>query len=307
MTNPNEPRHTILNRAELPGALRAFAELYIGPFGEAEFRGWPHAEASVWALGAEPTAFFKVFKQPRKFVQERRAYREWLPHLDATPNLLGESETHSALLVSAVPGKNVDDVFLTSEETLTTYRQAGTFLQRLHTLPFEDDNLVPLLEDYRRRAKTWLARAEGLLEPDLIAWVTERAAEAAELLEEMNPARVPCHRDYTARNWLVDVTDGLNLSVVDFEHSRPDFWLFDTERIYAKIGGTPLESAFWQGYGHALSDIEKRLLETHGSLIALSTSLWAIEHGDKAYEVENRARLNELRKVASRSFLLMNR
>ena len=70
---------------ELPRALRAFAELYIGPFGRAEFRGWPHAEASVWALEARPKSFLKVFRQPRKFLQERRAYREWLPQLDACP------------------------------------------------------------------------------------------------------------------------------------------------------------------------------------------------------------------------------
>ena len=280
---------------ELPRVLRDFAETHVGPFGRAEFRGWPHAESSVWALGDEPVGFLKVFKQPRKFVQERRAYREWLPQLDATPNLLGESASLSALLVSAVPGQNVDDVLLTSGEKLETYRQAGVFLRSLHTLPFTDDNPVPLLEDYRQRAKTWLARADGLLEPDLIAWVTERAAEAADLLGELNPVRVPCHRDYTARNWLVDLADGVKLSVVDFEHSRPDFWLFDTERLYTKIGGTPPESAFWQGYGHALSDVEKRLLETYGSLVALSTSVWAIEHGDKAYELENRARLNELR------------
>ncbi len=249
----------------------------------------------MWALEAKPKAFLKVFKQPRKFFQERRAYRDWLPHLDATPNLLGESEPHSALLVSAVPGKNVDDVLLTPEEALTAYRQAGTFLQRLHTLPFTDDNPVPLLEDYRQRAKTWLARADGLLEPDLIAWVTARAAEAAELLEEMNPTRVPCHRDYTARNWLVDVTDGLKLSVIDFEHSRPDFWLFDVEKLVTEVGGTELEAAFWGGYGTSLTDAETRVLEMYSALNALSTVVWAREHGDEAFEADGRNRLHSLR------------
>ena len=227
-------------------------------------------------------------------MQERRAYRDWLWHLDATPNLLGESETHSALLASAVPGKNVDDVLPTSEETLTTYRQVGTFLQRFHTLPFEDDNPVPLLEDYRHRAKTWLARADGLLEPDLIAWVASRAAEAADLLEQMNPVRVPCHRDYTARNWLVEVTNGVKLSVVDFEHSSPNFWLFDVEKLVMEVGGTGLEAAFWQGYGTSLKDAETRVLERYSALNALSTVVWAREHGDEAFEADGRRRLAEL-------------
>ncbi len=236
-----------------------------------------------------------MFKQPRKFLQERRAYREWLPQLDATPNLIGESEVYSALLVSTVPGKNVADVLLRPEEALTTYRRAGAFLRKLHTLPFTDDKPVPLLEDYRQRAKTWLTRADGLLEPDLIAWVSEQAAEAAELLGGMNPTRVPCHRDYTARNWLVDVTDGLKLSVIDFEHSRPDFWPFDVEKLVTEVGGTELEAAFWQGYGRSLRDAETRVLEMYSALNALSTVVWAREHGDEAFEADGRRRLYRLR------------
>ena len=276
--------------------MRRFAETHVGPFDEAEFRGWPHAESSVWALGAEPKAFLKVFRQPRKFVQERRAYLEWLPQLDATPNLLGESEALSARLVAAVPGGKEDDLPLTPAETLETYRQAGAFLRSLHTLPFTDADPVPLLEDYWHRAKTWLARADGLLEPDLIAWVGERAAEAANLLGDMNPTRVPCHRDYTSRNWLVDRANGLKLSVIDFEHSRPDFWLFDVEKLLTEVGGTELEAAFWQGYGTVLTDAQTRVLELYSALNALSTVVWAREHGDAAFEADGRRRLRDLRR-----------
>lgn len=250
----------------------------------------------MWALGDEPTVYLKVFRQPRKFLQERRAYLGWSPQLDEVPNLMGESELHLALLVSVVPGQNVDDVLLTSDELLETYRQAGAFLRKLHTLPFTDDNPVPLLEDYRQRADMWLARAEGLLEPELIAWVSKQAAEAANLLGDMNPVRVPCHRDYTARNWLVEVTDGLKLSVIDLEHSRPDFWLFDVEKLVTEVGGTGLEAAFWSGYGTSPTGAERRVLERYSALNALSTVVWAREHGDEAFEADGRRRLEKLYK-----------
>lgn len=237
-----------------------------------------------------------MFRQPCKFAQERRAYLEWLPQLDATPDLIGESEALSALLVSAVPGRNVDDLSLTHAETLETYRQAGAFLRSLHTLPFTDDDPAPLLGDYRQRAETWTARAAGLVEPDLTAWVAGCAAETADLLAELSPVRVPCHRDYTARNWLVDVTDGVKLSVIDFEHSRPDFWLFDVEKLLTEVGETGLEVAFWEGYGRTPTDAETRVLGLHSALNALSTVVWAREHGDAAFEAEGRKRLGELRR-----------
>ena len=285
-----------MNRTDLPGALRRFAELHVGPFGQTEFRGWPHAESSVWALGDPPEAFLKVFRQPRKFVQERRAYLEWLPTLDGTPTLMGESEALSALLVSAVPGRNIDDLSLTPADLLEAYRQAGVFLHSLHTLSFTDDDPLPLNEAFAARAKTWLARADGLVDAETVAWVEGRAAEAADLLRDMTPARVPCHRDYTARNWLVDRADGVKLLVIDFEHSRPDFWLFDSEKLVSEVGGTGLEAAFWRGYGGVPTDAERRVLRLYSILNALSTVVWARAHGDGAFEADGRRRLSELRR-----------
>ena len=54
----------------LTPALRAFAEAHLGPFGEAAFCGWPHADALVWALKTRPKTLLKALKGPRKFVQE---------------------------------------------------------------------------------------------------------------------------------------------------------------------------------------------------------------------------------------------
>lgn len=189
----------------------------------------------------------------------------------------------------------MDDLPLTPADLLEAYRQAGVFLQTLHTLPFDADDPLPLAEAFEARAKTWLARAADLIDAELVARVEERAAETADLLGALGPARVPCHRDYTARNWLVDGADGVKLSVIDFEHSRLDFWLFDAEKLVTEVGGTGLEAAFWKGYGTFPTDAERRVLELYSALNALSTVVWAREHGDAAFEAEGRKRLGGLR------------
>jgi len=239
---------------ELPDALGAFAEAHLGHLNRTRFCGWPHAESAVWRLEGRASAYLKAFRQPQKFVQERRAYRDWLPRLTLepgsalTPALLAESGTLRALLLTALPGSLAVHAPLTPRQGLEVYRQAGAFLRALHALPVGDDDPLPLGEAYRQRAKAWLARAESLVADPLVAWVGRRAGEAAGLLDALGTARVPCHPDFTARNWLVaSAPEGVRLAVIDFEHARPDFWLFDTEKLCAEVAATPLETAFWRG------------------------------------------------------------
>lgn len=289
---------------DLGGALRAFVETQLGTPVRGRFCGWPHAESAVWRLervGGRQPAFVKVFRQPQKFAQERRAYREWLPQLPSgrTPTLLAESGPLRALLLSALPGALSERVPLTPPRLLEVYRQAGAFLGALHRLPFRDHDPLPLGEAARRRARAWLARAEGIVAPDLCTWVGERAAEVAEVFEGLGAARVPCHRDYTPRNWLVAVSGAdlseVELSVLDFEHARPDFWLADLEKLYASGWDAALEAAFWEGYGRPPTDLERALLARRAALAALATIVWAREHRDAAFEAQGRAQLSGLR------------
>lgn len=287
----------------VPPALRAFAERQLGPLSGTRFCGWPHAESAVWAVQGERRAFLKVFRQPRKFVQEQHAYRVWLPQLASaevrTPLFLGESETLRALLVSALPGTLLERAPLTPSQSLEAYRQAGAFLRALHALPFRDDDPFSLAEATRHRAWAWLRRAEGAVKQDLIAWVGKQAAEVAETLTKHGTVRVPCHRDYTPRNWLVEISGKrIRLSVIDFEHSRPDFWLFDTERLAASGWSEASERAFWAGYGRTLTPDEQSLLEKHSALTALSTVVWAREHHDTNFEAQGWAQLTRLRERA---------
>lgn len=296
---------------ELGSALRTFAEFHLGAPVRARFCGWPHAESAVWRVEGQVTgqahgrtaAFIKVLRQPQKFAQERRAYRDWAPQLTSAPGpalvptLLAESGALRALLLSALPGVLLERASLKAAQSLEAYRQAGAFLGALHRLPFRDDDPLPLGEATRRRARAWLARAEGLVQPELRAWVEGRAVAVAETLEQLGAARVPCHRDFAPRNWLVTTEKGegaVRLAVIDFEHSRPDFWLADLEKLCASGWDADSEAAFWTGYGRTLTAAEWTLLEQRSALAALATVVWACEHGDAAFEAQGRAQLSGL-------------
>ena len=281
----------------LTSELHAFAAAQLGPLQAVRFCGWPHAESSVWAVTGAEQAFLKVFRQPRKFVQERRAYREWLPQLgfQRTPRLLAESSELRALLVSARPGALLEHAHPNEMQRLEAYRQAGAWLQALYALPFVDDDPVPLAKAYAQRGSAWLRRAAGLLEPNLISWVGEQVESAVKSLEQLGAERVPCHRDYSPRNWLVGLSEGsVQLSVIDFEHARPDHWLVDVERLYANGWERSLEDAFWQGYGRVLSELEREVLGQRLALSALSTVVWAREHHDADFERQGRGQLAAL-------------
>ena len=161
------------------------------------------------------------------------------------------------------------------------YRKAGKFLARLHALPHEDTD-VPLDEAFHARLSAWSRRAEGVVETADIEWVARRVLEGLPALRGLQ--RVPCHRDYHARNW---VLDGNDFHVIDFEHSRPDLFLMDVHKMWSQQWRTDrpiLEDAFWDGYGRSLTEDEQQLLERFSALAALCTIAWSREHGDREFE-----------------------
>ena len=258
------------------------------------FYGWDHAESAVWELLTETgRVFLKKHRQTRKFEQELHAYQIWTPHLSPlTPRLLEhQRETHT-LLLSAVPGELVEKVKLSTREERDLHRQAGAFLRRLHDVPFEDTDTLTLAEALKKRTEAWTARAEGVLSPEDTAWVKARVTEALPLLA--NFTRAPCHRDYTARNWL---TDGGRLYVIDFEHAHPDGWLYDLERLWSDVWPErpDLRAAFLNGYGRDLTEEEEGVLERVAAHGALSTIVWARDHKDTAFEKQGWRRLARLK------------
>ena len=254
---------------------------------------WDHAESAVARLEADGgrRAVLKVHRQERKHRQERLALESWAPSLPGTPTLLGARDGPPfALLMSARPGDRVDARERPRAMRRRVHAAAGAWLRRLHRLPFVDEDPVPLAAALQARLGGWSRRAAGHLAPETLRWVSARVA-AADL---RGVARVPCHRDFGPRNWLWD--DAAGLSVIDFEHARPDVWWVDVQRLVDDTWRTDpgLEDAFWLGYGRRPDADERRLGAALRLLYAVGTVAWGAEHGDAPFEAQGRAVLRRL-------------
>lgn len=298
-------------------ALLAFAAERLGACEVVRELSWDHGESAVWELrGPGGRAVLKAHRQGRKFQQELTANREWLPRLAAeaqpappapeasparpapgalpagpapaepparAPALLAwRAEAPRALLFAFEEGALVQDLALTTEHERQVHRRAGAYLAGLHGLDVQDADPVPLADAFRQRLDAWAERARGTVPEPVIADVRAAATEALPGLRRV--ARRACHRDYTPRNWLLSPAG--ELVVIDFEHARPDLYLNDFERLHTDLWRRrpDLREAFLAGYGRELTSEELELLRRTAALGALSTVVWAREHGDAAFE-----------------------
>ena len=276
--------------------LSAFLGRELGAFEIVRFCGWDHAESNVWEVYAnEKRYYLKQHKQPRKFQQEVYAYQMWTPYLRPfVPELVAVSKDPNALLLSSVPGVLAQEVELNEAREREVYRQAGTLLRRLHDLPFGDTDALPLADALLKRSEAWLKRSRGLFDARTVDWVAGQLESAVETVRQRGWTRVPCHRDYTARNWLLNDD---KLFVIDFEHARPDLWFLDIERSWSGVWQRrpDLETAFFSGYGRSLSNEERKALKKLSAHTALTTIVWANEHNDREFEQQGREVLERLR------------
>lgn len=272
--------------ASPPAPLLAFAAAVLGgPVGVAADLSWPRADASVWRLdGPHGAAILKAHRDVAKHAREAAAYRRWGPSLEGSvPRLLGvRPGTPRALLVERLHGRV--DAPSEGPDAAALHRAAGTWLARLHAIPHVDDDRVPLEEAYAMRADAWFARAAPVLPA---ATLREARARVEAILPALRGrARVPCHRDFSPRNWLADGPD--LVGVIDFEHARPDLAEGDLVRLASHLWPRRpgLRDAFLDGYGGGGPPAWLAGLEV---LEAVATVAWAAEHDDTAFERRGRA------------------
>lgn len=277
----------------LSGALRDFARAALGPVAEVEELSWDHGESSVWRVrGRGGAAILKVHRQGgRKFEQELTAYRDWLPRLAPTleegtgvPELLAvRTAVPRALLLSHEAGELADGPSSAGRREADAHRRAGAFLRSLHALEVEASDPLPLGHAYAKRITNWSRRARSSVPSATLADMRAMASEATAFVERHG--RVPCHRDFTPRNWLVD-RGASRLVIIDFEHARSDLYLEDLLRLF--VGewrrAPKLAEPFLEGYGRQLTEDEEEALARLGALWSLATIHWAKEHGDAAFE-----------------------
>jgi len=259
--------------------------------------GHQHAESAVWgALDAEDRllAVLKQHRSPRKFEQERAAYRRWIGALPQIPHLRAmRDEEPRALLLEALPGRPAAEHPSDTPHRPAWFHAAGAGLSRLHALPHEDRDPLPLATAMQHRATNWCTRAAGL-----VATTTRYAVLDAlhDALAQTEIRRVPCHRDFTDRNWLVVEDAAAPLQVIDFEHARADCALQDLVRLTGAVfpERSDLAAAFYDGYGRRPEAADQDLLDALIACDAVATIVWARKHADVAFEALGRRLLERL-------------
>lgn len=263
-----------------------------------QFLGSTHGPCRVWKVsGHEPGAavVVKQFRNDRAFAQERDAYARWLSHLpEETAGLVAVLPAPvRALLLRPLPGEALVTGRVRESVEQTAHLRAGAFLRALHALPDVDHDPLPLRAAVQRRYAAWLARVSPrltVIEANHLRGLGEALDAAPGLFARAR--RVPCHRDFTPANWLVDgpVVDGQisridGFFVVDFEHAKLDCPLLDLVKLWTEVWGErpDLEAAFFAGYGRTLGPDERLELQVLAAMHAMATVAWAHDHADPAF------------------------
>jgi Ser/Thr protein kinase RdoA (MazF antagonist) len=277
-----------------------YAERILGKCELAEDCSWTHQMSTVLRLrDASGTMWFlKRHRERGRYLAEVTAYRRWVPALgDRAPRLRACDDSLRIIIMSAVPGnpapwpaaaRAAGPSAQQTAEAVVQY-DAGAVLRRLHeaqpALPWGDFGSAKLGEfDHLK------SQASGLLTARELA--TART-EVEALMRLPCPVMVPCHRDYTPRNWLVD---DHALYIVDFEWSRTDAWVSDLARLHLGIweARPDLQAAFLRGYGLELDDTDQAILHGCAVLTAVWLLIKARETGQPSFEDATRASLQRL-------------
>jgi hypothetical protein len=234
--------------------------------------------------GTGASWFVKHHREHEWYANEVHAYRSWVPPLgDRAPVLRTYDPSLRAIVVSALPASGPQDWH---DEDVR--RDAGVVLRTLHDAeafgPWVD--IAPAKEVELER---WLRRGRGLF--------TRREVDVAlacvrALADLPAPERVPCHHDYTPRNWVIN--DG-RVQVIDFEETEPDAWMIDIARMTIGFwfNEPSLTGAVLDGYGrHLSSDDEATAIclfaVTAAKFIVLGTELGKSEFVERTRQVLRR-------------------
>jgi Ser/Thr protein kinase RdoA (MazF antagonist) len=276
-----------------------YARTVLGPCELAEDCTWGHRRSSVLRLRDRSGVswFIKAHSDRERYCAELAAYRRWVPALDGrAPRLRASDLSRQAMILSAVPGEPArwpedtsdgNDAERSAERAV--HREAGKVLSLLHNArPATrwDDFAAVKIEEFDSLTPS----AAGLLRPRELG---AARAEVETLAGNPSAERIPCHHDYTPRNWLVH--DGM-VHVVDFEWSGLDVWVADLARLHLGIWATrpDLRQAFLSGYGRDLDDGDRAMLHGCAVLTAVWLVVMAHETRQPSFEDASRAALLRL-------------
>ncbi len=201
----------------------------------------------------------------------------------ASPILLAKDDEIEVMLMTGIEGEVLDRAVVSADDEATMFYLAGRFSSQLHNLELPVPDGVTASEHLRNQLESYLAA--GMESIDLVTadWaqaLIEQACSTGEF------RRVPCHRDFAPRNWLIlrDEID-IRFGVIDWERADWDQGLMDAQRMVFDHwnSGAHLREAYYKGYGREPTAAESMQLDAICLVNAIASIPWAIEHGDERF------------------------
>ena len=279
----------------IPSNVLSFVQRHLGPIEAARPIGHEHGEGDVWWLTPRSgaAAVVKVGRTRRAYTQERDAYEALRPVVGRwLPPWIGCDDQAGAILLAAVEGRPAAEVMADPARRGALMQEAGRFRRALDRASPGRPDPMPLATAIPKRIAAWRRRAEGVVAADALRRLERLGEEAPAAFA--GAARVWCHRDLCPRNWVAP--GGGGLVVLDLGQARADAAEVDEVKLWDEVWGRwpDAEAAWADGYGRPRTAVERRRRAILVGLHVVATTVWAVEHGDRALEARGRAGVERL-------------
>ena len=174
---------------------------------------------------------------------------------------------------------------------------AGKFARKLHDIELESHGLGNSVDYFRDWGERYLAGADGVVDVKTMEWARAAFDNGSAFT---NVRFVRAHMDYSPRNWLIDRhEEGIRFGIIDWERARIECWLQDAQRMEQDHWHREplLKDAFFDGYGHRLTELEERQLRLLTLVSSVASVPWAIKFGDSQFEQRSLEIIERLKRV----------
>ncbi len=256
----------------------------------------------VWRLTASDgsRAWLKHHESRLLYERELTGLELFVPALGeqtwwSSPTLVAKDDEIVVILMTEVEGDLLDTASVAPEEIETMHRLAGRFVRKLHDAEVSAPDGLDGLEYLRDRLDYYLGFADGSIDAQTLSWTRDLIKRAC---SSGSAKRVPCHMDFSPRNWLIQQNNGeIGFGIIDWERARWDVWLNDAQRMAYDDWhrDARLRDAYFEGYGRVPSESEELQLNTLCLVGAIASIPWAISHHDDHFENLSREMIERIR------------
>jgi len=249
----------------------------------------------IWRLtGSDGSrTWLKHHERTELYQRELTGLEVFVPKLGrqtwwCAPAVIAKDDQIEAILMSEVEGAILESASVSVEEIETMFSLAGKFSRMLHDLDYSTTDGNDAQTYSPDRLFAYLNEARQSVDEDILNWAQKRVEK---YFSETSIRRVPCHMDYSPRNWIIQRShEGIRFGVIDWERARPELWLHDIQRLaYDDWHREPgLRDRYFLGFGRQLTKTEEQQLDVLCVVMSIASINWAQSKGDNEFVAHSR-------------------